>query len=107
MGGQVKLTVFSGPRALPGQRGHRAASYGHHVTEMPKGVPPYQVIADSLRARIESNELPPGAMLPSITRISHEWGVPEITAGQALKLLHSEGLTRIAEGETFVAGPDD
>jgi GntR family transcriptional regulator len=77
------------------------------VTELPEGVPPYQVIADSLRARIDSNELPPGAMLPSITRISEDWGVSEITAGKALKLLHSEGLTRIDEGETFVAGPDD
>jgi DNA-binding GntR family transcriptional regulator len=94
-------------RAQTGQRGHRPASYRHHVTEMPKGVPPYQVIADSLRERIESNELPPGAMLPSTTQLSQDWGVSTTAAGQALKLLHSEGLTRIDEGETFVAGPDD
>jgi DNA-binding GntR family transcriptional regulator len=90
------------------RRGHRRASYRRHVTEMPTGVPPYQMIADSLRQRIESDELPPGAMLPSITRISQDWGVSTTTAGKALKLLHSEGLTRIADGgETFVAGPDD
>lgn len=77
------------------------------MTELPEDVAPYQTIADSLRERIGSGELPAGAMLPSITRISQDWGVSEITAGKALKLLHSEGLTRIEDGETFVAGPDD
>jgi DNA-binding GntR family transcriptional regulator len=86
-----------------------ASSYRDPVTdEIPEGVPPYQKIADSLREQIDGGELPPGAMLPSITRISEEWGVSAITAGKVLKLLHSEGLTRTAEdGEMFVAGPDD
>jgi GntR family transcriptional regulator len=76
--------------------------------ELPEGVPRYQEIADSLRGRIDSGELPPGAMLPSIARISQEWGVSPATAGNALRLLHSEGLIRTAEGgDTFVAGPDD
>jgi len=76
--------------------------------ELPEGVPRYQEIADSLRERIDSGELPPGAMLPSITRIGQEWGVSTATAGNALRLLHSEGLIRTAEGgDTFVAGPDD
>jgi DNA-binding GntR family transcriptional regulator len=76
--------------------------------EMPEDVPRYQEISDSLRERIDSGQLPPGAMLPSVTRISQEWGVSETTAANALKLLHSEGLIRTAEGgETFVAGPDD
>jgi DNA-binding GntR family transcriptional regulator len=76
--------------------------------EMPEGVPRYQEIADSLRGRIDSGELPPGAMLPSITRISQEWGVSETTAANAIKLLHSEGLIRNEQGgETFVAGLDD
>jgi DNA-binding GntR family transcriptional regulator len=91
------------------QRDRPPASYREHVTdEMPEGVPRYQVIADSLRERIDSGDLPAGAMLPSITRISQEWGVSDTTAGNALKLLHSEGLIRTAEGgDTFVAGPDD
>jgi DNA-binding GntR family transcriptional regulator len=76
--------------------------------EMPEDVPRYQEIADSLRERIDSGELPPGAMLPSITRIREEWGVSETTAANAIKLLHSEGLIRTEQGgETFVAGPDD
>jgi len=76
--------------------------------EQREGVPPYLAIAAALRARIESGELPPGAMLPSITRISQEWGVAKITAAKALKELRSEGLTRSVPGwGTFVAGPDD
>ena len=76
--------------------------------ELPEGVPRYQQIADSLRERIDSGGLPPGALLPSAAQISHEWGVPTATAGNALRLLHSESLIRIAEdGDAFVAGPDD
>jgi DNA-binding GntR family transcriptional regulator len=76
--------------------------------EQPEGVPPYLNIAAALRARIESGELPPGEILPSITRISREWGVSKATAAKALKELRSEGLTRSVAGwGTFVAGPDD
>ena len=76
--------------------------------DQPEGVPPYLAIAAALRARIESGELPPGAILPSVTRISQEWGVAKTTAAKALKELRSEGLTRSVQGwGTFVAGPDD
>jgi DNA-binding GntR family transcriptional regulator len=76
--------------------------------ELPEGVPRYQEIADSLRERIDSGELPAGALLPSAARISEEWGVSTVTAANALKLLHSESLTFTADnGEMFVAGPDD
>jgi len=66
--------------------------------EQREGVPPYLAIAAALRARIESDELPPGAMLPSITRISQEWGVAKITAAKALKVLRSEGLNPLGAG---------
>jgi DNA-binding GntR family transcriptional regulator len=90
------------------QRDRPLAGYRDGVTEIPEGVPHYQEISDSLRERIESGELPPGAMLPSVTRISQEWDVSTTTAANALKLLHSEGLIRTAEGgDAFVAGPDD
>jgi DNA-binding GntR family transcriptional regulator len=76
--------------------------------EQREDVPPYLVIAAALRARIESGELPPGEILPSITRISQEWDVTKATAAKALKELRSEGLTRSVAGwGTFVAGPDD
>lgn len=76
--------------------------------ELPEDMPPYLAIAAALRARIDSGELPPGEILPSITRICQEWGVSKATAAKALKELRSEGLTRSVPGwGTFVAGPDD
>ena len=76
--------------------------------EQREGVPPYLAIAAALRARIESGELSPGEILPSIARISQEWGVTKAAAAKALKELRSEGLTRSVAGwGTFVAGPDD
>ncbi len=108
----TKITVLgvTGSGTHPGM--HRFAGppiYRDRVTEeLPEGVPRYQKIADALRERIDSGGLPPGALLPSAARISEEWGVSTTTAANALRLLHSEGLTRTAEnGEMFVAGPDD
>jgi DNA-binding GntR family transcriptional regulator len=76
--------------------------------DQPEGVPPYLAIAAALRERIESGELLPGEILPSITRISQEWGVTRATAAKALKELRSESLIRSVPGwGTFVAGPDD
>ena len=55
-------------------------------------MPPYLAIAAALRARIDSGELPAGAMLPSITRISQEWGVAKVTAAKALKELRQRAI---------------
>ena len=86
-----------------------ALGYRDLVTgELPEDMPPYLAVAAALRARIDSGELPPGEILPSITRICQEWGVSKATAAKALKELRSEGLTRSVPGwGTFVAGPDD
>jgi GntR family transcriptional regulator len=67
-------------------------------------MPPYQQIAADLRARIESCELAPGDMMPSITRLAQEYGVAKGTAVKALDVLRREGLTRTVAGwGTFVA----
>lgn len=67
-------------------------------------MPPYQQIAADLRARIESGDLAPGDMLPSITRLSQEYDVAKGTAVKALDVLRREGLTRAVAGwGTFVA----
>jgi DNA-binding GntR family transcriptional regulator len=74
------------------------------VADQRPAMPPYQQIAADLRARIESGELAPGDMLPSITRLSQEYGVAKGTAVKALNVLRSEGLTRTVAGwGTFVA----
>ena len=62
------------------------------------GEPPYRVIAGDLRARIEAGEFRPGDALPSITRLSQEYGVAKTTAQKALRLIVSEGLARGVQG---------
>jgi DNA-binding GntR family transcriptional regulator len=67
-------------------------------------MPPYLQIAADLRGRIASGELAPGDMVPSITRLTQEYGVSKGTAVKALDVLRREGLTRTVAGwGTFVA----
>lgn len=67
-------------------------------------MPPYLQIAADLRGRIESGELAPGDMVPSITRLTQEYSVSKGTAVKALDVLRREGLTRTVAGwGTFVA----
>ena len=53
------------------------------------------MIAGELRARIEAGEYQPGDALPSITRLSQEYGVAKTTAQKALQ---DEGLARGVQG---------
>ena len=62
------------------------------------GEPPYLVIAGELRARIGAGEYRPGDALPSITRLSQEYGVAKTTAQKALRVLIGEGLARGVQG---------
>jgi DNA-binding GntR family transcriptional regulator len=67
-------------------------------------MPPYQQIATDLRERINSGDLAPGDMVPSITTLAQEYGVSKGTAVKALDVLRREGLTRTVPGwGTFVA----
>jgi len=66
-------------------------------------LPPYLRIAADLREQIASGRLAPGALVPSITRLSQEYGVSRNTAVKALQVLAGEGLTyRVAGWGTFV-----
>jgi DNA-binding GntR family transcriptional regulator len=74
------------------------------VADQRDAMPPYQQIAADLRRQIESGELAPGDMVPSITRLMQEYGVSKGTAVKALDVLRREGLTRTVAGwGTFVA----
>jgi DNA-binding GntR family transcriptional regulator len=67
-------------------------------------VPPSQQLAALLREQIESGELPPGAQLPSIVRLSQEHGIAVVTVQKALRILKAEGLIESVPGYgTFVA----
>jgi DNA-binding GntR family transcriptional regulator len=61
-------------------------------------VPPSRQIANELRERITSGDLPAGARLPSITTLMQEYGVARNTARRALAILEDEGLIEIVHG---------
>nr|ADM46377.1 gntr family transcriptional regulator [Streptomyces sp. CS] len=65
--------------------------------------PAYLRVADDLRSRILSGELPPHARLPSQARIRREYGVSDTVALEARKVLMAEGLVEGRSGSgTYV-----
>lgn len=66
----------------------------------------YQVLADELRAKIESGEWEPGTKLPSRVQLCKEYGVSDTVVGKAMMILRATGLTETLEGVgVFVAQP--
>lgn len=66
----------------------------------------HRQLADQVRERIISGDLPPGCQLPSEAELGEEYGVGRNTVRQALAVLRTEGLLRTAQGSgTFVADP--
>jgi DNA-binding GntR family transcriptional regulator len=55
-------------------------------------LPPYLRVSDALREKIRSGELLPGEQLPSLDRISADYGISRATAQKAVRVLISEGL---------------
>lgn len=63
----------------------------------------FERVADALRERIASKDLPPGAKLPSFSEIQEQYGVAVTTAQRALRALKAEGLIEGHAGRgTFV-----
>jgi GntR family transcriptional regulator len=70
-------------------------------------IPPWQQLADLLRARIQSGELAPGDRLPSIVTLSQEYDLAPVTVRKAITQLQREGLVESRTGwGTFVTGKD-
>jgi GntR family transcriptional regulator len=68
-------------------------------------VPLYQQIAAELAARIKDGTYGPGDRLPSEPELMAEFGVAQITARKAHRVLRDEGLADIVKGRgTFVTG---
>ncbi|SDZ07283.1 regulatory protein, gntR family [Micromonospora pattaloongensis] len=64
----------------------------------------YQVLADALRAKIESGEWAPGTKLPSRSQLCKDYGVSDTVVGKAMMILRATGLTETLEGVgVFVA----
>ena len=68
--------------------------------------PKYRRIADSLRLKIESGDLPPDSQLPTETDLSEEFGASRNTVRDAIKSLISLGMVETRPGQgTFVTKP--
>jgi GntR family transcriptional regulator len=67
-------------------------------------VPPSRQIANHLRAEILAGKYDPeGPALPSVRRLTEEWGVARRTANTALRLLADEGLIEVVDGLGYFA----
>ena len=68
--------------------------------------PPYLRIAGEIRGQIERGELRPGDQVPSMAKISENYGVSRGTARRVLVQLRDWGLIEITPGwGSFVKGP--
>lgn len=61
-------------------------------------IPPSRQIANAIRERIESGEIPPGRRIPSYTELEAEFPVARDTVRKAVQLLKDEGLVETAPG---------
>jgi GntR family transcriptional regulator len=67
--------------------------------------PPYQVIADVLRAQIGLGQYGEGGRLPSTRQLAEEHNVERATVTKAINLLEAEGLVLVEHGRgVFVRG---
>jgi len=72
------------------------------------GRPAYLQIADDLRAQIRDGSLPPGAPLPSTTRLAAHYGVSLSVVKMAVGILRNEGLLVGQQGKgVFVREGDE
>ncbi|RBM19400.1 GntR family transcriptional regulator [Prauserella sp. PE36] len=60
--------------------------------------PPYQQVANALRAAILTRKLGPGDKLPSGPQLADRYGVARMTVQQAIRLLRDEGLVVSRQG---------
>ena len=60
--------------------------------------PPYQQVANALRAAILTRKLAPGEKLPSGNELARRYGVARMTIQQAVRLLRDEGLIVSRQG---------
>jgi DNA-binding GntR family transcriptional regulator len=69
---------------------------------------PYEVVADTIRHRIQDGTYPPGSKLPSRAELCAEFGVSDIVVGSAMRILKAERLTETLPGVgVYVAGGND
>lgn len=70
--------------------------------------PPYLRVASEIRGKIDRGELRPGERVPSMAKISEQYGLSRVSARRVLTQLREWGLVEITPGwGTFVSSRDD
>ena len=70
-------------------------------------IAPWRQIYALLKGQIESGELAPGDVVPSLITISQTYGVATTTARKVLAALRDDGLAVTSPMGTFVTSPAD
>lgn len=70
-------------------------------------MPVYKLVAEQIKSRIDSGEIPPGHQVPSETEIMAEQQVSRITVRLAIKYLREQGLVYTIQGKGSFVGPPD
>ncbi|MCP9209936.1 GntR family transcriptional regulator [Streptomyces sp. NEAU-Y11] len=66
--------------------------------------PPYQQAAEAIRSEIAAGKIKPGEQLPSHRRLQERFGIANMTARSALRVLRDEGLIYTVQGRgSYVA----
>jgi GntR family transcriptional repressor for pyruvate dehydrogenase complex len=95
----------SAPDTTETPLGHASLGPGARVV-VPKAA---RLVAETLRERILTREVPIGAHLPSAEALLEEFGVSRATLREALNVLESEGLVQLRRGPgggAIVTAPD-
>lgn len=61
-------------------------------------VPVYRQVAAILRERIEAGTYQPGKRLPSVRDLTQEFGIAQLTARKALRVLVDDGTAEMSPG---------
>jgi GntR family transcriptional regulator len=70
-------------------------------------VPPYRQIANALRERIVSGDIPPGRRIPSLVELEAEFEVARDTLRKATQVLKDEGFLETVKGMGLYVRPRD
>ncbi|WP_435059655.1 GntR family transcriptional regulator [Streptomyces sp. bgisy060] len=88
--------------------GPRAATRRTAARQLPQSSdrPPYRLLADVLRQQIRAGRLAPGDQLPPSRTLEEDYGIANMTARAAVRVLRDEGLVHTVQGlGTFVTDP--
>ncbi|MEU5342967.1 winged helix-turn-helix domain-containing protein [Streptomyces sp. NPDC020766] len=95
---------MSNGAAAPGRprAGARRAAAGRLPQSSDR--PPYRLVADDLRRQILVGRLAPGEQVPPSRTLQEDYGIANMTARSAVRVLRDEGLVHTEPGRgTFVA----